>query len=310
MKSAKSSSNKLQRTLMFNASSVNSSPQSKTTTATFNPSIKEKCRVGEILMTKKINSQYKKINMIRSSLLSLTNNDITKKKKFFEAKNASSSICIHQEFDVTSMEISLNSPSFGRHSSIESELYVDSTSALGFKALHSSPQMQYLRERRESSKNSTFQLFQIKRESIILSKNSSVSEKRPFVDRLSTIACNLRASMSINSNDRLDDLQLLSNMIKGRVSVSPIKKDTVASLAPILKFQSDNNVKKNCFRDSITTRLSGKAIRSSQNLNSDASTKVTSPSNGADIRLKEKNHKTSKILILIPCGTSNPNNNE
>lgn len=308
MKSAKSSSTALQRNFIFNANSGNTSPESKNTTITFNASVKPKSKTSGIALNKNMSDCYSKINQVRSKLLTITNNDISKRKKFFECQNElQSSICFHQEFDVTSMDISMNSPVVGRHSSHESELYMDYSTTLDYKAFHCSPQVLGSSDRKPSSKNLIYQLFILKRETKIIHKDSGVNAKRPFANRLSTIASDIKAS-AIGSSDIIDDLQLLSQMIQGKGTESHVKRESSSFANPTVKFHSDNNLKKNCFRDINKVRLSGKIIKSSQTLNTDVSAKMASPSNNEEWRTKEKTHRTSNILILIPCGTNHDSN--
>lgn len=302
MKSAKSSSTALQGTLMFKSNSCNSSPESKTTSNSTNKaSLKLNSSKPNVTILKRMNNYYSKVDKVRSNLLILTNNDVVKRKKFFEEVSVLQSICIHQEFDVTSRETDKEA---NRYYTKESEMYMGDSSAIDFKLFHSSPDKVISKDRRESSKQLSFHLFYAKRDSKIIHNNSDLEEKKPFVKRLSSIASNLRhGEKTIKSSDKINDLQLLSLMIRENGVDSPVKRDSASSLYPLMKFHnSDNNIKKNSFRENNTIRQPGKTIRSSQTLCSDVIKKVSNPSN-SELRNKEKSHKTSNILILIPCGT-------
>lgn len=304
MKSAKSSSTALHGAIMFNTSSCNSSPESKTTSnSTHKASLKINSAKPNITALKMMSDYYNKINKIRSNLLSVTNQEVVKRKKYFEEVSVSQSICIHQEFDVTSRDT--NKLTTNGHPQ-ESELHMSDYTASDFKIFHCSPVKLMQPDRRESSKLVIYNLFCVKRNFKIISKNSNVEAKKPFAKRLTTIALDVR-SPAMKESDKINDLQLLTLMIRGNGAESPVKQDMYSNPYPTLKFHSDNNVKKNIFRDSNKERLSGKSIKSSQTLSSDIKTKVSSQLM-TDMRSKEKSHKTSNILVLIPCGTKPQSN--
>lgn len=305
MRSAKSSSKGLQSTMTLNSKSLNSSPESKTTSFRCSKSIQGQIKVMQTKKDRKISEHYKKVNVIRSNLLMMTNNDITYKQKFFDEISMSSSICICQEFDVTSRESNHGSAEVNLVPSENTEIYMSNSSAENFKLLYCSPHKLDAIAKKDSSKQLNYELFNIKRDFKLINKNSGLEAKKPFAKKLSSIAMALRGN-DLNKS-KMNDLQLLSQMIQRTKVEGYLKRDSASNISNSTKYLSDNNFKKSCFRECNSIRHPGKIVKSSQTLSTDVLTKVCSPSTLVELRGKGKSNKPySSLLNLIPCGINPP----
>lgn len=300
MRSAKSSSKGLQSTIMLNSNSVSSSPDSKTTSYRCSISFQAQIKAIQSSKNYKNNEHYKKINQIRSILLSVTDNDISFKRKFFNEVSSSQSICIRQHFDVTTPEIHHNTANLHDEINLDSEIYMDNYSDNSFKMIYCSRNKLDLKSKKESSKQQNYELFNIKRNFELIKNDSGSEAKKPFANKLSNIAMKLKGD---KKNSVINDLHLLSQMIQ--INKDKGKMDSSSNLNHTTKFLSDNNLKNNCFREGSSVRIPGKTIKSSQTLSSDVMMKVTSHSELSEPRGKEKSSKPcSSLLLLIPCGTN------
>lgn len=305
MRSANSSSKALQKNVKAHSSSVNSSPESKTTTAySIKSLIYQKNKIGII---KRNFELYSKIDSSRSSLLLLASIDVSKKNILFEEGKDQTSFIIRQELDIfTNASHRHHSDYFSYHENEHS--YIDYSSPGELPGLS---QKRNSEKRRNSSKQLCFELFVKKRSSMIINCNSSLEEKKPFFDKLRDLACSLKSDeLQRNNINKLDELVMLAHLIKGKNEKLEIRQKN-----PNFKYQKDILMSSNAALSNKSSsykeanyRHSRKLVKSSQNL-----TNGIKPDNtyfNTSFSSKDKgNAIKSTLLVLIPCGT-NQNNSE